>query len=100
NFAKIGVPAVSVRHGRHFKGHDIAWGEKQWQEYRDTRYHRPSDEYRPDWNLEGAEQTGKIVFYLAYRVAMADGMPSWNEGDEFAPARRKALDQARAASRP
>jgi Zn-dependent M28 family amino/carboxypeptidase len=91
NFARIGVPAVSVEHGETFEGKDPAWGAAQWQAYNTTRYHRPSDQYDPEWDLEGAEKTAQIVFYLAYRAASADTMPAWNPGDEFAAAREAAL---------
>jgi Zn-dependent M28 family amino/carboxypeptidase len=91
NFARIGVPAVSVEHGQLFEGKDPAWGESQWKEYNTTRYHRPSDQYDPGWDLEGAERTAQIVFYLAYRAANSDTMPVWNTGDEFSGAREAAL---------
>jgi Zn-dependent M28 family amino/carboxypeptidase len=91
NFARIGVPAVSVEHGELFEGKDPAWGAAQWNEYNTRRYHRPSDHYDPEWDLEGAEKTAQIVFYLAYRAAAVDTMPSWNPGDEFAAAREAAL---------
>ena len=94
NFAKVGVPALSIRHGQTYEGRDAEWGEQQWQDYRKNRYHQPGDEYRPGWDLKGAEQTAKIAFYLAYRVADADTMPAWNVGDEFAAARAEALRAA------
>ena len=98
NFAKIGVPSISIRHGQHFEGHEPEWGEVQWKEYRDSRYHRPSDEYDSDWDLDGAEQTARIAFYLAYRISESSQLPAWNAGDEFAAARARALDGMAGAS--
>ncbi|HKY32244.1 MAG TPA: M20/M25/M40 family metallo-hydrolase [Candidatus Polarisedimenticolia bacterium] len=97
NFAKIGVPAVSVKHGQSFQGKDPAWGEAQWKEYNEKRYHRPSDEYDPGWDLEGAEKTAQVLFYLAYRAATMEALPAWNPGDEFASAREAALKAAGSA---
>jgi len=94
NFARIGVPAISIKHGESFEGKDPAWGSQQWKEYNEKRYHRPSDEYQADWDLAGAEKTAMISFYLAYRAAMSDQMPAWNAGDEFAGVREKALKAA------
>jgi len=91
NFARIGVPSVSIKHGQRFAGKEPAWGEEQWKEYNETRYHRPSDEYQPGWDLDGAEMTSRITFYLAYRVAVEDSMPTWKQGDEFEAARKEAL---------
>jgi Zn-dependent M28 family amino/carboxypeptidase len=90
NFAKIGVPAVSIEHGQLFEGHDAAWGKARWEEYQEKRYHRPSDEFDASWDMKGAEKTAMIAFYLAYRAANADALPSWNPGDEFAAAREAA----------
>ncbi len=97
-FAKIGVPAISVKHGYDFEGKEPGWGEAQWQEYNKTHYHKPSDEYQPGWDLNGAQLTGQIVFYLAYRASMEDGMPVWNPGDEFEAARKQALEASGSAA--
>ena len=64
----------------------------------ENRYHRPSDEYQSGWDLEGAEKTAKIVFYLAYRAAMDDAMPAWNAGDEFEAPRLEALKKSGSGS--
>ncbi len=100
NFAKIGVPSISMRHGQDYEGYGPEWGEEQWQRYRRERYHQPSDEYDPEWNLDGAERTAQIAFFLAYRIATEPGMPQWNEGDEFAAARREALGRVTGAATP
>lgn len=94
SFARIGVPSISIEHGQDYEGRDPGWGQAQWKEYNETRYHRPGDEYQPGWDLSGAERTAKIAFYLAYRVANEDTLPSWNPGDEFAAAREAALKAA------
>lgn len=99
NFAKIGVPAVSIEHGQLFEGHDAAWGEAKWKEYQENKYHRPADEFDPTWDLDGAEKTAMIAFYLTYRAANDDRLPSWNPGDEFAAAREASLRAAGAGSR-
>ncbi len=99
NFARIGVPSVSIEHGLLFEGREADWGEKEWVVYNETRYHRPSDEYRPTWDLKGAERTAQVTFYLVYRVATADSMPAWIAGDQFEAARREALQAASAAAR-
>ncbi|HZI95236.1 MAG TPA: M28 family peptidase, partial [Patescibacteria group bacterium] len=91
NFAKIGVPAVSIEHGQNFEGHDAAWGEAQWKEYNEKHYHQPSDEFQPTWDLSGARNEAMITFYLAWRIANAESMPTWKPGDEFAAAREAAL---------
>ncbi len=98
NFAKIGVPSVSIEHGMTFAGKEPGWGEAMWKQYNETKYHRPSDEYDAGWDLDGAEKTAKITFYMAYRAAMDDAMPVWKPGDEFESIRLEALKAAGSAA--
>ena len=40
-------------------------------------------------------EDAQLYFYLALRLANADGMPTWNKGDEFEGARLEALESRR-----
>jgi Zn-dependent M28 family amino/carboxypeptidase len=88
-FAKVGVPAVSFNPGTKFVGHSEKWGEDQFREYNETRYHQPADEFSPSWDLRGLVQQGRLAFLSGVRVANAVETPKWNDGDEFAKARQK-----------
>ena len=88
-FAKVGVPAVSFNPGTKFVGHSEKWGEDQFREYNETRYHQPTDEFSPNWDLRGLVQQGRLAFLSGLRVANAAETPKWNDGDEFAKARQK-----------
>jgi len=46
-------------------------------------YHKPSDEYRDDWDLEGAVQDARLYFDLGYGLANSDAFPAWSETSEF-----------------
>ena len=83
SLAKAGVPSVSIESGTGFVGKPKGWGEQWWEEYNDKRYHQPSDEYRPDFNLSGSVQLGEIVLRFARRLADAPAMPTWNANAEF-----------------
>jgi Zn-dependent M28 family amino/carboxypeptidase len=83
SLAKVGVPSVSIESGTDFVGKPKGWGEQWWEEYNDKRYHQPSDEYRPDFNLSGSVQLGEIVLRFARRLADAPSMPTWNANAEF-----------------
>ena len=83
SLAKAGVPSVSIESGTTFVGKPKGWGEQWWEEYNDKRYHQPSDEYRPDFDLSGSVQLGEIVHRFARRLADAPTMPTWNAGAEF-----------------
>jgi Zn-dependent M28 family amino/carboxypeptidase len=93
-FAKAGVPAVSFNPGVKFVGHSDKWGEEQFQDYNQHRYHQPSDEYSPNWNFGGMIQQARLAFWIGLRVANATETPQWNRGDEFERARLKSLGKA------
>lgn len=88
-FAKVGIPAVSFNPGTRFVGHSDKWAEEQFKEYNETRYHQPSDEYSPNWDLRGLVQQARLAFLCGLRVANAVETPQWNKGDEFESARLK-----------
>ncbi|MGD8417694.1 MAG: M20/M25/M40 family metallo-hydrolase, partial [Pseudomonadales bacterium] len=93
SFARIGVPAVYLRPGTDFIGHDPEWGRARYVDYEQHRYHQPSDEYSQDWNLEGMVQNARMGFLAICTIADADEMPVWTPGDEFEAARLEALGE-------
>jgi len=93
-FAKAGVPAVNFEPGSKFVGHSEKWGEEQFNDYNEHRYHQPSDEYSVNWDFTGMVQQAKLAFLIGLRVANANETPQWNKGDEFERARLKTLGKA------
>jgi len=91
NFAKIGVPAVYFDAGTDFEGRPAGWGMEQIEKWEKTDYHQPSDEFDPAWDLSGAVLDAQLQFLVGLKVANAATMPTWNPGDEFEAARKKAL---------
>jgi Zn-dependent M28 family amino/carboxypeptidase len=71
-FAKAGIPAVSLQSGNRFVGHSESWVAEQRTEFSE-RYHQPSDEYNPHWDLSGMVQQVRIAFAIGLRVATGDG---------------------------
>ena len=88
SFAKAGIPAVSIGAGTNFVGRPREWGRQQQDEYTANRYHQPSDEYRPDFDLSGAVQLSEIVLGFGRLIANAPTEPSWNADAEFRAARK------------
>ena len=88
SFAKAGVPSVSIGAGDDYVGHPKDWGVKQDEEYTAHRYHQPSDEYRPDFDLSGAVQLSQIVLDFARMLANTPGVPQWNADAEFRALRK------------
>jgi len=87
NFAKVGVPAISIDQGDKFEGKDPAWGKKVWEDYNENRYHRPADEYDPAWDFSGLVKLGRITGAIGWVIASQEALPSWQPGDEFLAAR-------------
>ncbi len=93
NFAKVGIPPLSMGDGMEFVGKPDDFAKKVSEEYNEQRYHQPSDQLGDDWpwTLEGAMQQVEVVTRLTLRIAAAASLPRWNSGDEFEAARLKSL---------
>lgn len=91
SLAKIGVPAVYLSSGVHVIGKPEGWGREKLREWTETIYHQTSDEYSDDWNLLGAIEDTKLMFYAGMQTANQPDLPAWNPGDEFEAARKAAL---------
>ena len=82
-FAKVGVPSVSIGEGTDFVGRAKGWGTQQGEDYTDHRYHQPSDEYKPSFDLSGAVQLSNLVLSFARTMANDAKWPAWNKDAEF-----------------
>jgi Zn-dependent M28 family amino/carboxypeptidase len=91
NFAKIGVPALYFDNGYDYIGKPAGWGRHAHEEWTEHVYHQPSDEIDDTWVYDGMIEDATIGFEVGWIVAQADDLPTWNPGDEFEAARKKAL---------
>jgi Zn-dependent M28 family amino/carboxypeptidase len=92
SLARIGVPGVYLHSGVHVIGKPEGWGKRRLEEWVETRYHQTSDEYSEDWDLRGAVQDTRLLFYTGMLTAEQESLPTWTPGDEFEAARLKALE--------
>jgi Zn-dependent M28 family amino/carboxypeptidase len=88
SMARVGVPAFSIGEGRKYKGHDLAWGEAQAEDYVKNHYHQPSDEFQADWDFTGLAKMAKFGYELGLKAADQPAEIQWQAGDEFAAARK------------
>ena len=93
NFAKQGVPSFYADAGTEVIGKPADFAMKQRERYTSEDYHKPSDEIRPDWNLEGAVQDVRLYLTIGFRVAQAERYPEWRAGNEFRATREASLKQ-------
>ena len=83
SLAKIGVPGVYLHSGVNVIGQPEGWGKKQLEQWTETRYHQPSDEYDESWDLRGAVQDLQLLFRVGHQLSMSSEYPNWFPGNEF-----------------
>jgi Zn-dependent M28 family amino/carboxypeptidase len=94
SLAKAGVPALTLGGGLDLAAGGTAAGEAAYRDYNVHRYHQPADEWRADWNYDGAVQDLAIYDVLGSYLADHHVWPDWKTGSEF-----KAVRDASAAAR-
>lgn len=69
NFVKKGVPAVVIENGLHpvDLGRPNKYPMTEW-------YHKPSDEYRDDWDLSGTLSNVNLIFSVGLSLSNAGGL--------------------------
>ena len=94
NFAKRGVPALYTDSGIDHVERGEAYGRRMRAAYTAERYHKPTDEYDPSWDLDGAVDDLRLLFEAGYRLAQGAAWPNWREGNEFRAARDQMMEGA------
>jgi Zn-dependent M28 family amino/carboxypeptidase len=89
SLARVGIPSFSISAGTEYLGKPADFGKKVFEEYNNTHYHQPSDEYHDDWDFASMEQMANFGFTLGLDFANTPKLPTWKAGDEFLPARGK-----------
>jgi Zn-dependent M28 family amino/carboxypeptidase len=93
NLAKKGVPMIYAKSGVDSVAHGKEWGLAQQADYVSNRYHKPSDEFDPNWDLSGAVQDLEMYFAMSYAWSQESAFKNWYAGNEF----RAIRDRSRAA---
>ena len=92
SFAKRGVPVYSFGRGDDLEVGGKTAGEAASEDYTRNRYHQPSDQYTPDWDMSGIEQEVSLAYRLGRELADGTMWPNWLPTDEF----RAVRDASRA----
>jgi Zn-dependent M28 family amino/carboxypeptidase len=93
NFAKIGIPSLYTSSGIDVIGKGKEYGKQKEEEYTQKHYHRPSDEFNADWDLQGAIDDLKLLFVVGRQLTSEDKWPGWKEGSEFKAIRKKSMKE-------
>ncbi len=83
SLAKKGVPMLYADSGIDLVEGGEDAGRALVEDYTANRYHKPSDNYSEDWNLEGMLNTLGILAEAGAEMAYGDVWPNWYEGNEF-----------------
>jgi Zn-dependent M28 family amino/carboxypeptidase len=81
--AKRGIPAVYPSGGIDSVEHGKEWTLAQKDKFTAENYHKPSDEFDPNWDLSGAIDDLRLLFKVGYRLAMESTFPNWREGTAY-----------------
>ena len=83
NLAKQGVPMLYTKAGIDSPTRGADHGRKWLEEYVANRYHKPSDEYDPAWDVSGTLQDLELYYAVGLEIANGTSWPNWREGSEF-----------------
>ena len=92
NLARRGVPMLYTKAGVHSIDKGPDWGKRWLDDYTAHRYHKPSDEYDPAWDVSGTLQDLALYYEVGLALADSSRWPNWHEGTEF----RAIRDRSRA----
>jgi Zn-dependent M28 family amino/carboxypeptidase len=90
SLAKVGVPMLDPDGGYDLVDGGKAAGQAVRDDYREHRYHQPSDEYDPNWDLTGPVDDLKAIYALGEALADSESWPDWRPGSEFRATRDKS----------
>ena len=83
SLARFGVPGLLASSGTDYLEYGREWGRVKDTDYIANRYHQPSDEIDPAWDLSGAMLDAELYLQVALRLAGEKGYPRWIDGNEF-----------------
>ena len=94
-FAKAGAPAVSYAAGDDLDPGGVTRGQALRAAYTRDRYHQPSDEWGPDWDLSGVPSDLSLLYAVGRNLADTGDWPNWSPDSEFRAARDATAAQRR-----
>ncbi len=87
SLAKKGLPSLSMDNGIDSREFGKEWGMEYHKAFVDSNYHKVSDEYSEDLNVDGIMQYLQVVFDIGYTLSNSNDFPNWYKDDEFRPIR-------------
>lgn len=93
SLAKKGVPMLYAKGGNDHIDYGVEYGKDKRAEYVRDAYHKPGDEFDPEWDLRGVQRDLWLYFWIGNDLANSSVWPNWYEGNEFKATRDATADQ-------
>lgn len=93
NFAKAGVPSLYAKGGHDLVEGGLDAGRAAALDYNRKRYHKPADNYDPNWDLRGVIQDVRALYSVGRELAGSDQWPQWSADSPFRAEREKTAAQ-------
>lgn len=91
NLAKVGIPVLYAQGGQDLVNGGVERGRALGDAFIAQRYHKPTDEYDPAWDLSGQTQDLQLFYQVGRTVADGSQWPNWKPTAEFYPIRQRSL---------
>jgi Zn-dependent M28 family amino/carboxypeptidase len=91
SLAKVGVPMLYPKGGYDLVKGGKKAGQALRDDYREHRYHAPSDEWQANWDLSGVVDDLKVLYRGGDALANSAAWPNWYKDNEFRAIRDKAM---------
>ena len=91
SLAQRGVPVLYASGGIENREHGADWARTQRDAFTAEKYHKPSDELGPSWDLSGAVEDLRLLFIVGHRVSEESAFPAWKKDAPFKPQLGKRL---------
>jgi Zn-dependent M28 family amino/carboxypeptidase len=91
SLAKVGVPMLDPEGGYDLVTGGTKAGQAVRDDYREKRYHQPSDEWNATWDLSGPIEDINALYIVGEKLANSNQWPNWYPGNEFRAIRDKTM---------
>jgi len=90
NLAKAGVPMLYTKSGVDSPTRGADYGKRWLEDYTAKKYHKPGDEYSPDWDVSGTLQDLQLYYDVGLGIVNSSRWPNWRADSEFRAIRDKS----------
>lgn len=92
SFAKVGIPSLFIKGWQDSREHGKEWAKQKVEEYWQTAYHKPADEFdEAIADLSGNVEDAKLFFKIGWQLANQSLFPKWSESSEFKAIREQSM---------